>query len=79
LQHMGGGDVESGPLVVPLADDAIDLILFHFTIVSRFRDSPQGSTVWNSSKSDACLGAHGIGAEVGDRQNEQGFVIPSAS
>jgi EmrB/QacA subfamily drug resistance transporter len=67
LQHMGRGDVESGPLLVPLPDDAIDLILFHFTIVSRFRDSPQGSTVWNSSRSDACLGADGIGAEVGDR------------
>ncbi|HUY55640.1 MAG TPA: MFS transporter [Candidatus Nanopelagicaceae bacterium] len=45
LQHMGGGDVESGPLPVPLPDDAIDLILFHHPIVSRFRDSPQGSTV----------------------------------
>jgi hypothetical protein len=79
LQHMGGGDVESGPLLVPLPNDAIDLILFHFTIVSRFRDSPQGSTVSKSSRSDGCLGAQGTGAEVGDRQKEQGFVIPSVS
>jgi len=79
LQHMGGGDIESGPLLVPLPDDAIDLILFHLTIVSRFRDSPQGSTVWNSSRAEACLEAHGMGAEVGGSQNEQGFAIPSVS